>query len=337
MDSHGAKRSAEPNMYEQLAKKIWRPNAMVDGDAQSEELSTPIPTPITSPPPPPPAPPQPQSQPEGSKSMKLPSAESTTSFLAEVLSALYGDTTGHPEHGSLSYHKAAERYALTGDGKLAKRSSGSSSAASSGSQSRSQHLPPGFGKAERALYERNKLAAAAAARQVNANGNVGSNSVAPNASGDAGVAGRAAPSTINELSHIYLQLLQQQLPQQQAQQQQHLVAGAPNNMSMPIYGLACGHVNDLTQVYAQLLAANFPQNVAQQQHQQQQQSSSAAAATILYEAMLQQRVLQQLQQQQMQQHAQQQQQQQQSRTPRGIYGGNYNLSGGNKTQQPDSK
>ncbi|XP_062142483.1 putative uncharacterized protein DDB_G0291608 isoform X2 [Drosophila sulfurigaster albostrigata] len=307
MDSHGAKRSAEPNMYEQLAKKIWRPNAMVDGDAQSEELSTPIPTPITSPPPPPPAPPQPQSQPEGSKSMKLPSAESTTSFLAEVLSALYGDTTGHPEHGSLSYHKAAERYALTGDGKLAKRSSGSSSAASSGSQSRSQHLPPGFGKAERALYERNKLAAAAAARQVNANGNVGSN------------------------------LLQQQLPQQQAQQQQHLVAGAPNNMSMPIYGLACGHVNDLTQVYAQLLAANFPQNVAQQQHQQQQQSSSAAAATILYEAMLQQRVLQQLQQQQMQQHAQQQQQQQQSRTPRGIYGGNYNLSGGNKTQQPDSK
>ncbi|XP_034099057.1 alpha-protein kinase 1 isoform X2 [Drosophila albomicans] len=312
MDSHGAKRSAEPNMYEQLAKKIWRPNAMVDGDAQSEELSTPIPTPITSPPPP--APPQPQSQPEGSKSMKLPSAESTTSFLAEVLSALYGDTTGHPEHGSLSYHKAAERYALTGDGKLAKRSSGSSSAASSGSQSRSQHLPPGFGKAERALYERNKLAAAEAARQVNANGNVGSN------------------------------LLQQQLPQQQAQQQQHLVAGAPNNMSMPIYGLACGHVNDLTQVYAQLLAANFPQNVAQQQHQQQQQSSSAAAATILYEAMLQQRVLQQLQQQQMQQHAQQQQQQQQhqqqqqqSRTPRGIYGGNYNLSGSNKTQQPDSK
>ncbi|KAH8263354.1 hypothetical protein KR044_007721, partial [Drosophila immigrans] len=321
-------------------------------------------------PPPPPAPPQPQPQPQP----QTQPAETTTSFLAEVLSALYGDTTGHPEHGSFSYHKAAERYALTGDGHLAKRSptTAIATALSSSDKQQRAHLTLGFERAARALYERNKLAT----RQGNNNSSSSSSgcnvsfvefdlakgtsksapsiqhfpqSLAPNASDDAGLAGSATPSNSNELSHIYLQLLQQQLPQQQAQQQQHLVAGAPSNMSMPIYGLACGHANDITQVYAQLLAANLRQNVAQQQHQQQhhqqqqqqqqQQSSSAAAAAILYEAILQQRVLQQLQQQQMQHHAQQQQQQQQqqSRTPRGIFGGNCNLSGTNKTPQPDNK
>lgn len=127
------------NLYEQLAKKIWRPTF---ADSQStmptyrDEYS---------------ALPRADSEP-----MIEPSPAATSSFLNEVLSALYGDTTGHPENGSFSYHKAAEHYALHGGNYLMQPPSPSFASEGGGVAQKTQkaQAQPGFDRGAKALYDR---------------------------------------------------------------------------------------------------------------------------------------------------------------------------------------
>ncbi|XP_017855165.1 RNA polymerase II degradation factor 1 isoform X2 [Drosophila busckii] len=315
MDTHGVKRAAEPNAYEHLAKRVYRPSPTA---ARGEQEDT--------------------TKPEAMPNMEPgPSAAATTEFLTEVLGALYGDTTGHPENGSFSYFKAAENYALASanDGHSKSHVPTASYATVA---AKAQPAPPGFERSAKALYER-RQASSASSSTAKPSARTGSATATYkpqtkqqclNAGGDASGCGGSqrqhGNASMNDLSQMYLQLLQQSLPHQQLQQQQH-------NLSM--------YNNDIANVYAQLLAVNLRQN-HQQQQQQQQTTNTAAAAAILYEAMLQQRAraLQQQQQQQHQQLQQQQQQQQQQQarnTPRGIYGNNFASSSLSKTPTPENK
>ncbi|XP_030243969.1 uncharacterized protein LOC115564133 [Drosophila navojoa] len=137
MDAHGAKRTAEPNAYEQLAKKILRPTV---ADSQST-----MPTHLNERG----APPKADSEPNVE-----PSPAATSGFLNEVLYALYGDTTGHPENGSFSYHKAAEHYALHGGDYLMQPPAPSFSGEGGGVAQKAQPAPPGFDRGAKALYDR---------------------------------------------------------------------------------------------------------------------------------------------------------------------------------------
>lgn len=82
-----------------------------------------------------------------------PSPAATSGFLNEVLIALYGDTTGHPENGSFSYHKAAEHYALYGGDYLMQQPA-PSFAGEGGGVAQKAPPPPGFERGAKALYDR---------------------------------------------------------------------------------------------------------------------------------------------------------------------------------------
>ncbi|XP_030079241.1 uncharacterized protein LOC115482948 [Drosophila hydei] len=137
MDAHGAKRAAEPNAYEQLAKKIWRPtvtDAQLGMPNHLDELGSPS---------------------QADTELQLdPSPAATSGFLNEVLNALYGDTTGHPENGSFSYHKAAEHYALNGVDYQLQSTTPSFTGEGGGGVPPKAQPPPGFERGAKALYDR---------------------------------------------------------------------------------------------------------------------------------------------------------------------------------------
>lgn len=132
------------NAYEQLAKKIWRPTITDSQLAMPVHID--------------------DSPPPDSESLMEPSAAATSGFLNEVLTALYGDTTGHPENGSFSYHKAAEHYALSGDDYQPQTQTQpqapqqTQSYAAGGAQKSQQPPPPGFERGAKALYDRKQPA-----------------------------------------------------------------------------------------------------------------------------------------------------------------------------------
>ncbi|XP_032592366.1 mediator of RNA polymerase II transcription subunit 15 isoform X2 [Drosophila grimshawi] len=208
--------------------------------------------------------------------LKLPKPEKITGFYFEVLNALHGDTVGHPAHGSFTYHKTAECYALFGDDFYDYPNWNSDEGTDSS---------PGF--------EHLRSASSSANQPKNP---------LPKPSGQSYVATILGRGNTEALSQLYLKVLQQQVPQQHKRQQQQQLVGGSQNMSMPIYGLANGNAFNLTQAYTQLLMANLRHQTMLQQMQQQQQQhvqqqqqqlkfSNAATAAILYEGMLQQRVL----------------------------------------------
>lgn len=125
------------NAYEQLAKKIWRPtvtDAQLGMPNHLDELGSPS---------------------QADTELQLdPSPAATSGFLNEVLNALYGDTTGHPENGSFSYHKAAEHYALNGVDYQLQSTTPSFTGEGGGGVPPKAQPPPGFERGAKALYDR---------------------------------------------------------------------------------------------------------------------------------------------------------------------------------------